>query len=285
MNFSEAHNFVEQTREKADLPMSYETTPTLLLAGLFGCMLGCATEAEPSDKLADVVAVEEALSSPTPVASLKLTSGSTVDFYDFGSAALVVETGAAYSSPALNIKGSIPLDQLVSTWTHLAPKTPAPPALEQLQRRLMSLPVDSNAPDMAPSLDDMPSLDTGGDKLGDIGSAKTNAPVGCNNGCCDFNWLSTLAECQGNYSYRWFLYNYGWSYASSNNDALYQGLVCSAQGTSTYSVQISGSGGVWSIPQATYRWFHWSSGTRRNMTSSVNASSNQHLHTYCGGVN
>jgi len=256
------------------------TVPAVLLASLLGGMLGCATSAEDPRGGPDKVAnVEEAISAPrapTPVASLKLTGGQVIEFYDFGTAALVTETAAAYVSPVLNSE-SLPADQLVGTWARLAPTTPVPPALEDLQHRLTRLPADLDAPKVAPL------LDTGGAKLGNFGSAIRSAPVGCNNGCCDFNWLATLSECKGGFSYNWFLYNYGWTYANGSNVGLYQGLVCSAIGTSTYSVQLPGAGGVWSVPQATYRWFHWS-GSRGSMSSTVNSSSNSHLHTYCGGI-
>lgn len=256
------------------------TVPAVLLASVLGGVLGCATSAEdPSGDPGHVANVEAAISAPaapTPVASLKLTGGQVIEFYDFGDTALITETAAAYVSPVLNSKSS-PADDLVGTWARLAPRTPVPPALEDLQRRVASLPADSDARKVAPL------LDTGGAKGENLGSAIRSAPVGCNNGCCDFNWLATLSECQGGLSYNWFLYNYGWTYANGSNVGVYHGLVCSAQGTSTYSVQLPGSGGVWSVPQATYRWFHWSGG-RGSMSSTVNSSSNSHLHTYCGGI-
>jgi hypothetical protein len=261
--------------------MTYWKVPSVLLVGVLGGMLGCATSADdPSDEPAELASVEDAVSTGPLVASLKLASGQVIDFYDYGSNALIVESGTAYATPALpNTRDAIARDQLVSLWTHLSPETPVPAALESLQHRLMSLPAASDA---VPA---MPSLKTGGAKLANLGPI-TSAPVGCNNGCCDFNWLSTFAECQGNYSFSWFLFNYGWSFASNGSAALYQGLVCSASGTSTYSVSVGGSGGTWSVPQATYRWFHWTTGFfRQSMTSSVNSSGNQHLHTYCGGVN
>lgn len=256
---------------------SSNSVRVVLLASVLGGMLGCATSADDqSEPPADPAGVSDA----PPVASLKLHSGQVIDFYDYGTNALIVESGAAYMTPALpNTREAIARDQIVSLWTRLAPETPVPAALEGLQRRLVSLPL---YPEAAPAV---PSLDTGGAKQLS-GIVIPNAPVGCNNGCCDFSWLSTLAECQGNYSFSWFLFNYGWSFSNSSNDALYQGLVCSAAGTSTFSVSVGGSGGTWSVPEATYRWFHWTSGLfRQSMTSSVNSSSNQHLHTYCGGVN
>jgi len=123
---------------------------------------------------------------------------------------------------------------------------------------------------------------------------RTAAPQGCNNGCCDAQWLSTFHQCQTRGSYSWFLYNYTWSSANNTNVEWYEGLVCSASGTSTYSVSISGGGGgVWSVPQATYRTYWWLAGTtcnpfcgpaKKNFTTSVNSSAAPRLHTYCGWV-
>lgn len=255
--------------------------PAVLLSSLLGGMLGCATSTDdPRSEPEALARVEGEVSTSAPlVASLTLTSGQVLDFYDFGTTALIVETGAAYMSPVLNSKDSIPPDQIVNIWTRLAPGIPVPAALETLQHRLTSLPMDPSAPHV------VPSFHTDGKKIETFGNATLSAPVGCSNGCCDFSWLSTLVECQGGYLYSWFLYNYGWSYANGSNIALYNGLVCAAQGTSTYTVQIAGSGGTWSVPQATYRWFHWTSGSRRSMSSTVNSASATHLHTYCGGFN
>ena len=126
--------------------------------------------------------------------------------------------------------------------------------------------------------------------MGGSRTALPAAPVGCNNGCCDEAWLYTLAECyQANWNYYWFLYNYGWSTLTSTFDAEVEGLVCSAQGTSTFSMNIGGSGGTWSVPEATYRWYHWTAGTDfwggpipKDTSSSVNSAASQHLHTFCG---
>ena len=247
---------------------------------LVGGMAGCAASAyDPDERPTDPARAD--VSAPL-VGSLKLDSGQVIDFYDYSDSALIVESGEAYMTPALPDRESVPRDGLVSVWTRLAPQTPVPTALADLQSRLASASASPEAAAAAAA----PSLVIGGAKPPISGSAIPNAPVGCNNGCCDFNWLSTLTECQGNYSFSWFLFNYGWSFANSSNDALYQGLVCSAVGTSTFTVSVGGSGGTWSVPQATYRWFHWTAGVfRQSMTSSVNSSTNQHLHTYCGGVN
>jgi hypothetical protein len=37
---------------------------------------------------------------------------------------------------------------------------------------------------------------------------KAAAPVGCNNGCCDYQWLATLTDCKKYWDFNWFNYNY-----------------------------------------------------------------------------
>lgn len=257
---------------------------------LAGCM---AADDTPRDMVVEERASAQvspaagvASPGPAPVASLALTSGQTVEFYDFGGAALIVETGAAYSSPAVNAAGAIPADQLTEIWTRLAPGAPVPPALANLQHRLTSMPERSAAPGA------VASTSTGAERPAISGTVQPDAPDGCSNGCCDAAWLLTLAECQSSgWDYSWFLYNGGWSTATSTDDIAFQGLVCSAQGTSTFAVSIGGSSGTWNIPEATYHWFHWTAGTDlfgsfnpKSLSSSVNSTANQHLHTYCGRV-
>lgn len=270
----------------------FHAIAALLLAGLPGGLVACGVAGAdaPGDEAGDPATVEPAAveriaGTPAPVASVTLTAGHVVEFYDFGTTALIVETAPAYTPPAYNHTGPTSPDQLASIWTRVAPGRPVPAALSALQHRLTSLPATPAAPPVTVAV--VPESHQGGAKLpGLIGAA----PVGCNNGCCDFNWLSTLGQCQGGYDFSWFLYNYGWTYANSTNDIIYDGLVCSAQGTSVYSVSVGGSGGTWSVPQATYRWFSWTAGwsifgfNAQNMSSSVNSSTNSHLHTYCGGV-
>ena len=267
------------------------TRVLMTMMSLAGCVTATGDDAQ-GDQVADVATGESAQqvalapgsgSPATLVAALKLEGGHVIEFHDFGSSALIVEAAAAYTPPVLD-SAEPTSDQLVSIWTRLAPGTSVPPALQELQRRLTNLPAGSAAPKVL----SRPVF--GGDAIGRSGAALPAAPVGCNNGCCDASWLSTLAECQGGgWSFNWFLYNYGWSTSNGGSNREYQGLVCSALGTSTFSVNIGGSGGTWSVPEATYRWFHWVAGTdifgnpnRQSLASSVNSASFTHLHTYCG---
>jgi hypothetical protein len=269
-------------------------TQSFVIAATFaGCIPPDEAQSDPAvdDHTGElgqsVVATGSPGSAPVPVASLTLTAGHVIEFYDFGGAALIVESGAAYTSPALNSAGKMPADQLSSIWTRLAPETPVPTALAALQQRLTSLPADPAAQKLAPA------SEVDGAPMVGSRTVLPAAPVGCNNGCCDEEWLYTLSQCyQANWHYYWFLVNYGWTFATSTYDVEVGGLVCSAQGTSTFSMNVGGSGGTWSVPEATYRWYHWTAGTDfwggpipKDMSSSVNSETNQHLHTYCGHLN
>lgn len=229
--------------------------------------------------------------TPKPVASLALSNGNTVAFYDFGTAALVMESGKAYTTPALkHSKTPLRPEQLSAIWRSLAPTRSVPSSLQRLQERLTESSPDSNStPSQHVLAETIGSSMSGGDQLGP-GGTQVDSPVGCDNGCCDYHWLSEFSQCQGGGDYSWFLYNYGWSYANSTDDIFYDGLVCSAVGTSTWTVSTSGGdGGVWSITQAHYRYYEWVAGTDfwgdwvpQNINTTVNDSAHTHLHTYCG---
>ena len=222
-----------------------------------------------------------ASNSPKPVASLRLENGNMLEFFDFGSGALASESGAAYTAPMFN--GQVKhTNQLVNIWKSLAPQTPVPVALDNLQARLMNLPENVAR-----------SAGTSKPATGGIEGIVPMSQNGCNNGCCDYAWLSTFSQCTvGGADYSWFLYNYGYTWSNVGNVNDYNGMVCSAQGTSQYSVNLGGSGGVWSVPEATYRTYGWLAGwsvwcfgfCNEDLSSTVNTSTSQHLHTYCGQV-
>lgn len=248
--------------------------------------------------------------APTPVASLTLENGNVVELYEFGRRAVIMESGVVYSPQMYKPQRRPRVDELVATWESLAPGEPVPQAVRDLQERLvregaMEEPTNEQSPsadvggtafgESAPSpTDDNFQRGAGGDALqgADLG-VQLQSPVGCNNGCCDFDWLSTISQCSGNYGYSWFMFNYLWSYANTSSVWTYDGFVCSAAGTSTYKVNVVGEGygGTWSVPQATWRAYSWTDDTcgvfcsDEDVNSSVNTSSTPHLHTYCGGVN
>lgn len=223
-------------------------------------------------------------SAPALVASLQLEGGNTIEFYELERSAAISETGVAYSPPVFN-RDRWTVDQLDSIWQELAPDEPVPEALLQLQERLLNV----TEPPVAAAEEAL--LDVGGVEP----RTRVSAPVGCDNGCCDFQWLATFTECQSSaVDYSWFLYNYGATWSNINDIIYYRGMTCSASGNSTFRVNIDGAGGVWTVAPATYRRWSWSAAFNvilcsgpcgENLRSSVNTpTTGEHLHTYCGGI-
>jgi hypothetical protein len=234
-----------------------------------------------------------------PVAQITLSNDHSIEFYDFGQDALIAEVGKAGSEqffkegnqPRDLLKNGVARTELLSqVWKSISPATAVPQSLLDIQARWKGA-----APAQpSPSQIEIKPFEASGLSLGQSRETssplqKAAAPQGCNNGCCDYQWLATFNECKLIHDYNWFLYNYGWSYANSGDVDYYEGMACSASGTSTFKLSMSdGTGGTWSVPEATYRRVYWTSGFwgfNRSMTSSVNSSTNQHLHTYCGGIN
>jgi hypothetical protein len=260
-------------------------TAGLTLAAMASACGGPVEAPDPAPE----VAGDPAAAPLTPVATLALGNGNMLEVYDLKSGAVISETGPAGVTPIYNPKQTGDATQLVSIWKAMAPQKPVPQALSDLQARLSALP-----PDVAEAT---PVLQlAGGTELAQREPARRSgdllaAPSGCNNGCCDYEWLATLDQCQHSGTYSWFLYNYGYSYSNHGGVDIYRGLVCSAEGTSTYRVAVRGGGGTWSIPEGYYRTYFWFAGTTCNpfchyasqtVSSGVNSSGDQHLHTYCG---
>lgn len=240
--------------------------------------------------------------TPIPVAEIDLPNGSTIEFYDFGSAVLISEYGKAGATPSIHSAAPSPnlgkqasaRDGLSSEWTRLAPNRPVPQALLDIDARFAkaaALPGSSgrtNAAGLSPITREASGIKMGPQSLVSPALGKTAAvPTGCSNGCCDYQWLSSLNACSANhFTYQWFLFNYGYTWANIDDVDLYQGLACAATGTSQFNVRMGdGKGGTWAVAEGTYRTYSWYKGWfDENLRSSVNSSTRQALHTYCGGI-
>jgi hypothetical protein len=262
---------------------------------IVGCcaMPGCGSDrggdSFTSDDTKSVTA--DLSATPIPVASITLSNGNVVSFYDFKVGALVMEAGKTPTPPALHLSGNPGAAQLASIWQSVAPDVAVPDSLTALQGRLMNLsPETVVAP--APSVAGAGGSMFAAPKLSGANAAPAGDP--CNNGCCDYNWLTAnLPDCNDPDDYNWFLLNYGYSYANDSDVILYNSQVCAGIGTSTFTYMSSGGiGGSWPVPEASYITTTWVAGETcdpfcswvpRTITSSVNSSSNEHLHTYCGG--
>jgi hypothetical protein len=258
-------------------------------------LAGCAGDISipPSSSTSrplDSVRPAGGLTTPTPAASLQLPNGNTVEFYRIAGRVLVSEDGAAYTPPVLT--PSLMKSRLPDLWTALAPGLPVPQALNDLQAMLDS-PVPP--PDFKPGTTQGPPGFSSGGMSADLAQPGTSdeglraSPVGCNNGCCDYDWLSsTFFECSNSVAepVNWFLFNYGWSYADDTGVSDVWTMVCAAE-QSSQTININGYGGTWTVDEAHYKEFHylnclWPWCTGQTLTSSVNSSTNPHLHTYCG---
>jgi hypothetical protein len=258
-------------------------------------------------QMAGVAWAAPAASAPRPVASAVAPNGNVVEFYDGEDGVLVSETGVAGSSRVFDPQGKS-ADRLLDAWRSVAPKDPFPQALAQLEKRMKAIhklatersrnPAHKDALPPPPALfQSRPeSKPFGGTLMPESSTPKsgmvTNALEGCDNGCCDREWLGTFDECQdGAADYNWFLFNYGWTWSNSPDIWIYKALVCSANGTSKWNVKIGDKRWSWDVPHGHYRTWWWKAGSNpilcggwcgKDMTSSVNTTSAQQLHTYCG---
>src|SRR6516162_1240692 len=108
--------------------------PALAVVALPACLQGPGDDSQqaPVPDLTESTSgalTTQSNAPPTLVASLKVASGNTIEFYDFGGNAMISETGAAYTPPTLNSQSGLRGARVVDVWTALAPNTPIPSAL------------------------------------------------------------------------------------------------------------------------------------------------------------
>ena len=242
----------------------------------------------------DGTPIEEPAAPPPPaddtltaVASLTLATGQVVEVFDLGGRVLLSESGEAGLPAVLDGMGETRADQLVDVWRRLAPDRAVPAAVVSLQDRLMS----ETDPDLArpPALRIAPEINGFEFDLTprDTPPGTLAAPVGCNNGCCDYEWLKTFQACssKGN-DYQWFHYNFGWSSVKVYDVLGYDTFACAAIGSTRFVVSVEGGGGgSWVLPERYYRKVQVIAPfccDDPNVVSKTNTSSAQALHTHCG---
>lgn len=224
-------------------------------------------------------------------ASFSLSTGQKVEFYDLGDTALVSETGLAGLPRVLNMPREISPDKLVDLWNEAAKGAPAPARLVSLQNRLIKisrrpgtalgakLPV-STFDATGPQFDETPA---------GVPAGTLAAPDGCNNGCCDFAWLSTFIECgaHGGLDLDWFFFK-RFSTKGWGDDAFhFRAMACAATGTSHWRVHIQGGRDKhWDIAQGFYRYVGSTGGIfdDPNVGSYVNEKAPFNMHTHCGVI-
>jgi hypothetical protein len=159
---------------------------------LFGIAAGCDTSgpAQPTGLFQRAETASAPQAAPL-VGVVNLANGNTVEFYDFGGRALITEKGAAYTAPTLNHQ--LTRQPLSTIWSTLAPSVPVPAALTQLEQELAS---PTPPPGFVASGTTAPQSKAGGQSNGvtsQLGHITPDSPVGCNNGCCDYQWAMSLA--------------------------------------------------------------------------------------------
>ena len=275
---------------------SHATLKSGLLASLAILTAACTNTEDsiPSTSMQPVPEISNPLPlDPEPVASVSLPNGNILEFHDFQSNLMLMETGKAGNAPfldgtrpteALAKAGAGPDERLSEIWKLAAPGSPMPQILKEIEARFKNLP----SPGMSRERSTPQSGIYGESSLGSTGQplSKAAAPDGCNNGCCDYEWLATLNACRKFWEFNWFNFNYNWSKVTSTSIDSWSGMVCAANGSSIWKVSISsGNGGNWTVPQGHYKTYKWYKETwDKDATSTVNSSASPALHTFCGNV-
>ena len=253
----------------------------LMAAALLPACAGEATDAggdEPPQ-------VDGVLDGMTAVAVVELATGQRLEFYDAGKGALISETGPAGMPRMFEMPAKMEARQLLDVWKAVSPNKAAPTALRKLQDRLMR----EEALNPTPATQTPASFESRetpfDDVPKDIPEGYAAAPSGCNNGCCDYQWLSTFIECSSHADYSWFYYKSGSSYGKGDDAFHFRAMACAAVGDSTYRVHIqSGGSGQWTLPQGRYRTAGAIGGLfdDPNVGSYVNWNMTPHMHSHCG---
>lgn len=219
-----------------------------------------------------------------------MKSGVVFKIYDYAGGAMVMETGDAYAArPYVPAKGEKP--SLKGLWAAIAPEEPMPATLAALNARVDGGKVSAPAmPVTHQKSKVVPTSATPG------GGVSTNAAEGCNNGCCDYEWMYTsFPVCNQDFDTDWMDYNYGYEWHNADDTWYYESFVCAAIGTTTYEWQLGGANsGYVQIPethfyhnwwQASVNWAPWgSSFNDEDLWAFVNEPLAQHLNTWCGGA-
>jgi hypothetical protein len=253
---------------------------------------GCWTEeSEPRPS------AESVISTTQPVYAMDVGGGQTVEFYDLDGFSLVSESGPA-NVPRLaldSIDAAMAPSRPADLFRVLRPNATVPKVLVDLQEKSERRLAAAGPRPVSAVTRGITGAGFQGNATSktneDIASTSSQLQEGCNNGCCDREWLKTVGCGWTGYDWSWWQFNYGWSYVNASGLWYYRDNVCSASGTSrwTFSVCLNGCVTVtWDVPQGTYR-YEW--GVEDNIffsysiSSYVNSSNAQHLHNHCGVEN
>jgi hypothetical protein len=261
----------------------------------------------PSETSSEAPGAEvKTATTPVPVFTMELTTGSSISFYKVKDGALIAETGVAgRAQPILN---SIKQQgkQLVDVFfalrpLSLSPAQDPPKALVDLQNEIIAGTAASSIPSAdtsgsaefesaalsqtAPSA--APTNTSGGHPMTapKSGGVIQDTLIGCTNGCCDPVWTkNSLCSVPSYANWSWYDFNYGWSYANSTDDFEINATLCSAVGTSVLVV----NGSSFPVAEGNYFTYYINEGCDglcgADFNTQVNDPQDQHLHMYCGWV-
>ena len=270
------------------------STTIALIATLAGCSAGVDGTSGAPEGTAAAPAVTESIHEPTPLYTIQLENGHTVEFHDFGSGVGIMERGpAGATAPQVHRIPGQP-DTLTSLYASVAPGKPLPPELAVVEQRILGNALMS--PPTVRGLDgehrtvSAPSVSSGGEAAATTTSGGKIHPEWnnwCGNECCDWNWVHNTM-CTATDQFTWFNFNYGWSVENGTNMSNWDTHVCAAWGTSNFQTIVDGGFSAnWNVVQGNWANFIWWDHNwlgEKNVFSNVNNSVYQATHTYCGAA-
>lgn len=248
----------------------------------------------PATVTAPAAPIGQTSSGQAPVLTFQIANGNQISIYDFGKDALITESGLAHTDPVLAKERAKNPTQLTDLVLALRPDLPIPQALTDLQSRLAKVtastpPIsEADVSRAAPVLEGGPLVAP--KTIASSGGIHPDTDVGCNNGCCDPDWTAnSLCKPYVTGHNYYYLFNYNWSHEYLNNIRSWAGTVCSAVGTSTWTLNGSGvTTTTFTVPEAHYlgaSWWYQGLWLAGSMNSNANSAANPHLNMQCGYAN
>jgi hypothetical protein len=195
-----------------------------------------------------------------------------------------MEAGKA-GAPQLVVNSNT--DDIIGTWDHFAKGASVPTALRELSDRLIAA-----APDGAMSAEVTTEPVSLEKPVSTAPTSVEKTPVGCNNGCCDRDYLEGALGCGDpmGAGYNWYLPGIN-SCTYNPKVTFYYGVVCAAVGTTTFKVNVGGKGGTWPVYEAnwaSYRWvasYNFFTGYHRETVfTTTTGADGSTSHAYCGRI-
>lgn len=230
--------------------MNHSFSRIALTSSLFAftALAGCATE-EAEPVVADPTA---------PITTIQLDNGNELQFLEPSPGLLLVsELGQAGVTPQ-QIEGKRPLD----IYREFSTDKKIPSALLAAQLRA------EKRPDIQAKFTISESDSPKGDTSSKIVESGPRSYI--DNEHCDDRWFNETF-CLGSYDWMACRLNYVGNYFAQHSSADYVTVsTCADVGDITLKINMgNGSGGVWTIPEGTYRTWSWKDGCAFGCNSSV----------------